>query len=416
MHPRTGVNKGRWRYDRPMLLSYAHRHRDHVRRMGFDYPVGYLMLADGALVAATAAAVGERVYAGLHGVQWLLVVLAGAVAVSPLLISCVKTTRPWPHMLMVMALTSVGIFWTMPSSQDLAPLILVVAGSMLAAILPPRQVVLDLVAATVMVEIGWALDRVQQDLLLVTMIWFAGVVCALLRAQVLLLQNERQARAAEATLDRAAIAREVHDVVAHSLSIVLLNVTGARRALQDGDTEDALAALTDAEQQGRGAMSDIRRTIDLLRTDSDPSGPQPGLADLPALVDTFRKAGTPIRFAVTDGERDIDCAAADLTQATELAVYRIVQESLSNAARHASGAPVEATVELTPTTTRIVMRNPVGLGWRRTTGGLGVNGMRSRAEHLGGTLDATMADGVWTVRADLPTVTLQSATAGPADD
>ncbi|WP_018177249.1 sensor histidine kinase [Jongsikchunia kroppenstedtii] len=409
-----------------MLLSYAHRHRDHVRRMGFDYPVAYLMLADAALVAATAAAVAERVYLGLHGVQWLLVILAGAVAISPLLISCIKTTRPWPHMLMVMALISVGIFWTMPSRQDLAPLILVVAGSMLAAILPPRRVVLDLLAATVMVEIGLAFDRVQQDVLIVTMIWFAGVVCALLRAQVLLLQNERQAHAAEVTLDRAAIAREVHDVVAHSLSIVLLNVTGARRALQDGDTEDALAALTDAEQQGRGAMSDIRRTIDLLRTDSDPGGPQPGLADLPALIETFRKAGTPIRFSVTDGMSDIDCTTADLTQATELAIYRIVQESLSNAARHASGAPVEATVQLTAATVRIVMRNPVGPGWHRSTGGLGVNGMRSRAEHLGGTLETSMTDDSWTVRAELPApplkrttlkrATLERTTVGPADD
>jgi len=399
-----------------MLMSYAHRHRDHVRRMGFDYPVGYLMLADGALIAATAAAAGERIYLGLHGVQWLVVALAAATAVAPLLISCIKTTRPWPHTLMVLSLVSVGIFWTLPSRQDLAPLILVVAGSMLAAILPPRRVVLDLLAATVMVEIGWALDRVQQDVLLVTMIWFAGVVCALLRAQVLLLQKERQARASEATLDRAAIAREVHDVVAHSLSIVLLNVTGARRALQDGDTEDALAALTDAEQQGRGAMSDIRRTIDLLRTDPDPGSPQPGLADLPALIDTFRKAGTPIHFSFTDGESDIDCTTADLTQATELAIYRIVQESLSNAARHASGAPVEATVQLTSATTRIVMRNPISPGWHRSPGGLGVNGMRARAEHLGGTLDATATDGGWTVRAELPSATLERATMGLADD
>lgn len=391
------------------FMAYARRHHDMIRRMGFDYPVGYLFLADGALAAAVAAAVGERITYGVHGAQWLVLCLAAAIALAPMIASCIKKSKPWPHMLMVAALASVGVFWTLPSQLDLAPLILVAAGAMLAAILPPRIVAIDLVAATALVAVGGSLGRVDQIWLIITMIWFAGVTCALLRAQVLLLQKERQARAAEADLDRAAIAREVHDVVAHSLSIVLLNVTGARRALQDGDLDDALDALSDAEQQGRGAMSDIRRTIDLLRTDSDPAGPQPGLADLPALIDTFRKAGTPIDFTLTDGIAEIECVAGRLTQATELAVYRIVQESLSNAARHASGTPVDAVVELTATAARITMRNPVGPGWRRTSGGLGVNGMRSRAEHLGGRLDAEAAAGTWTVRAELPSGALQRA-------
>ncbi len=152
---------------------------------------------------------------------------------------------------------------------------------------------------------------------------FGTAVGAMLRWQMRALAAERAARAGEhdrATLaERQRIAREIHDLVGHSLSVTLLHVTGARRALrEDGDIEEAVAALTDAERVGRTAMADIRGTVGVLTTGREDTRPLPTAADVNDLVDELRAAGLVVDYKATG-------SVATLPPSVGLGIYRVVQ-------------------------------------------------------------------------------------------
>lgn len=401
-----------------MLSAWAYRITGALRAAGVHYPIAYAAIADAAMVACLVAIPIEAAVAGVSGWSWVLVAAGILPAAAPMVLLAALPRTPWLHGLMVWQIAAVVVLWILPVHLVLPPLLLVLAGTMLGAVVPPRSLVWDLLAATVVILIGTHLDRLAPNQLYITMLWFGAVVAALLRAQMRLTRQEQQARVTEAALERASIAREVHDVVAHSLSVVLLNVTGARRALADGDTEDASAALGDAEHAGRAAMADIRRTIALLRTDTPgPKAPQPGLADIEELIASLRRAGTTI---TVDGPG----ALPSVTAAGGLAAYRIVQESLSNAIRHAPGAPIAMRIATDAdragtavvdragtagnTVVHIEITNPLPPGQRRIGEGLGIAGMRARAEQLGGSVIAgTDQEGHWRVSARLPVDTVR---------
>lgn len=229
--------------------------------------------------------------------------------------------------------------------------------------------------------------------------------------QMRALRAERAARESErvrATLaERQRIAREIHDLVAHSLSVTLLQITGARhalRGLQDDrrgdprdaeDVADADAALADAERVGRQAMADIRQTVSTLAEGPGETHPLPSGADIGGLVGQMERAGLAVRYAeVGDPAR--------LAQTTGLGVYRIAQESLANVAKHAPEGGAEVSFTVTPTWARLVIRNP--LNGSRTgddDGGSGLAGMRARAEQLGASLRAGPDGGDWLVDLEL---------------
>jgi signal transduction histidine kinase len=155
----------------------------------------------------------------------------------------------------------------------------------------------------------------------IAMGWLIGY---LMRSQQLLMIKQSQAQAAlaehAAADERRRIAREVHDVIAHSLSVTLLHVTGARRGLQeDRDIDDAVDALEGAERLGRQAMADIRRTVGLLDDAPMKISPEPGVDDIGRLVDDFRRAGLNVSMR-TDGSTERVSAAVGL------ALYRITQD------------------------------------------------------------------------------------------
>jgi len=178
----------------------------------------------------------------------------------------------------------------------------------------------------------------------------------------------------------------------------MLQLTGARLALKAGDTDEALAALEDAEAAGRAAMAEIHRTVGLLGTGDgqSPQTPTPNAGDLPELVAEFRRAGLAIDFELAG-------TLADVPLATGLAAYRLVQESLSNAVKHAPGAPVRLRVAVTEADIAINVMNPVVVAASaRAIGGNGVRGMAERAELLGGVATAGNGDGTWKVDAHLP--------------
>jgi signal transduction histidine kinase len=233
--------------------------------------------------------------------------------------------------------------------------------------------------------------------------WAAWVVgTSLTVAAALLVRRERglvaELRAAQAGLadraraeERTRIARELHDVIAHSLTVSLLHVASARMALRF-DPADAERALAEAERLGRESLDEVRATVGVLRTDGDGlSAPLPGLAAVPDLVERFRAAGAPVALAV-----DGDPAAVPAT--TGLAVYRIVQEALTNAAKHAPGAAVEVRIAVDGAVEVLVdSADRPGTGH-----GLGLDGMAERAAALGGTLTAGPGGRGWLVRAALP--------------
>ncbi len=217
---------------------------------------------------------------------------------------------------------------------------------------------------------------------------------------------ERQARAEayeRATLaERDRIAREIHDLVAHSLSVTMLQVTAARRILNDlpdptNDISEAVDALSDAERIGRQAMSDIRQTVSGMST-STSSGrqPLPTADDLPALIEQFRAAGQQVSFT-TAGD------VCSLTAPVSLGLYRVAQESLANVVKHAGGGTAEVDLEVTAHQVRLTVRNPAApVRMPVDAFGTGLAGMKARVEQLGGHLTAGRGGGAWIVQAIVP--------------
>jgi signal transduction histidine kinase len=213
------------------------------------------------------------------------------------------------------------------------------------------------------------------------------------KARRLEAEHEAEARRS-VTEERARIARELHDVVAHSVSVMTVQAGAARRLLDRSDAEPAVReAMATVEATGREALAELRRAVGVLREDGESAGlgPQPGVADLPALVARAREAGLSVELA-TEGE------PRPLPSGVDLSAYRIAQEALTNAAKHAPGAPVavhlaiDGSVELT-----------VDSGGRPRAGrGLGLESMRERAESLGGTLAAGPGGSGWRIHAVLP--------------
>jgi signal transduction histidine kinase len=232
--------------------------------------------------------------------------------------------------------------------------------------------------------------------------WVGGLTVMVLAA--LLIRHEfvlvERLRAAQADLaersrveERSRIARELHDVIAHSLTVSLLHVTSARLAV-DHDPGDASRALAEAERLGRQALTEVRATMGLLRED-DPSGiarPVPGFGQVPRLVEEFRRAGVQVALAVNG-----DPSA--LPETVGATVYRIVQEALTNAAKHAPGSPVavDVTVAVQNVTVLVDSAGPPGHG-----SGMGLINMAERAGALGGSCTAGPGGHGWLVTATLP--------------
>ncbi|NUT31585.1 MAG: two-component sensor histidine kinase [Hamadaea sp.] len=224
------------------------------------------------------------------------------------------------------------------------------------------------------------------------------------------LEREREHLARIAVADeRATIARELHDVVAHSLAVMVVQADGGRYAL-DADPEKSRQALATVAQTGRAALEDMRRLVGLLRGSADQAQGRRRitLAELDALVAGARSAGLAVRVTNTVGPVD--------APAVELAVYRIVQEGLTNVLRHA-GPDARVDLDLRRDGDDIVVDlTDTGRGGGLGGEGHGLTGMRERVSVHGGTLLAgPRAAGGWQIRAALPLpAALPQAPASPA--
>ncbi|WP_426323822.1 sensor histidine kinase [Microbacterium sp. E-13] len=227
--------------------------------------------------------------------------------------------------------------------------------------------------------------------------WTIG---ALVRTAVRARENRDAQQRAEAETaaeqERVRIARDMHDVVAHSLAVVIAQADGARYAAA-ADPAVAAGALATISTTARSALADVRLLLGQLRHRQG-DGPQPTIADLEELYAQVRTAGVQLRV-------DVDPAAqGEPPAAVQLAVYRILQEALTNALRHgAPGGAVDVRLAWLPDHVDVEVRNPVEPGAPAPARvGHGVIGMRERAQLAGGGLDATEEAAVFTVRARLP--------------
>ena len=197
--------------------------------------------------------------------------------------------------------------------------------------------------------------------------------------------------------ERMRIARELHDVVAHNVSVMTIQATAASRILAN-DPEAALDALASIERTGRETVDEMRILLGVLRERGadEPFAPQPGLAELDALAERVRSAGLPVEVVVEGRPRTL---AAGL----DLAAYRIVQEALTNVLKHARGAQAGVTVRYTDTALELeVVDNGSGNGAGGGTGN-GLVGMQERVAMYGGQLEmGRRHEGGWVLRARLP--------------
>ena len=238
-------------------------------------------------------------------------------------------------------------------------------------------------------------------LLLFGGVWLLGRASAQWRGRLTAAERrQREAARLAVAEERVRIARDLHDVVAHSLSVIAVQSDAAEAALGVAP-ERALAPVQAVRTTAREALADIRRMLDVLRTDDDelPGVDSPGVSAISGLVDAARGAGTPVTV-------DVRLTTAPVPPGVDLAAYRIVQESLTNARRHAPGAAVTVAITQHARALDVRVTSAAASIPPITThdgDGYGISGMRERALSLGGSLDAGPApDGGFVVRAMLP--------------
>ena len=235
--------------------------------------------------------------------------------------------------------------------------------------------------------------------------WFAGERTRLRREHIAELNEravradleaERERRLAVAE-ERARIARDLHDSAGHAINVIAVRA-GAARLRHDEDPERSRAALAAIEEVARQTVGEIDQIVGTLRdrgAQSDEMTIPPGLASLRTLVAHHTAAGLDVTVATAGSPQP-------LAPAVDMAAYRILQEALTNAARHGAGA-AEVELAFGESTLGLTITNLVPNGGRRpTTGGHGLIGMRERASLLGGSLDADRANGSFRLRAQLP--------------
>ncbi|GAA0990279.1 sensor histidine kinase [Nocardiopsis tropica] len=256
-----------------------------------------------------------------------------------------------------------------------ALLVLVAAG---VDPVPLEEPVRALVVGAVLLALSWLLGRSVRELREQEERAVAAV--------------EREAR----TRERLRVAREVHDVVSHTLGAIGMRAGVARYA--GGDAEELRSALADIEEAGREASNELRRVLGALRADADaPLEPQPGLDGLAALADTARRTGIDCRLEVSGVE--------GVPPAVAVSVYRIVREAVTNVIRHAPGGScsVVVTGEGDAVEAEVTDTGPARGRVGSPGGGVGMVGMRERVAVHGGTLTAgPLPGGGFRVRARVP--------------
>ena len=395
-----------WRYRRPMLVRLnAALGGARVRR------VADVVLAAGLAVSALAdALVAPHHGSGWYGPSWLRATL-GLIGTLPL---AWRARRPLPVFVLVL-LGSGGLVLLAGSRQGPFEIFvaLVVAAYSVGAHtdgrLVPAGLVLVVVPPVVTAPIAIFVLGQQAGNVLPTVVWLGGfwIVGRVIRTwrtraieladanRLLAAQRGLQAQAA-VVVERGRIARELHDVVGHNVSMMVVQAGAAARVLE-GEQPNVRGALTAIEQTGRQTVDEMRRLIGVVRSDDGLAlAPQPTLADLEQLAANVRDAGLPV-------EVRIEGLPTPLPPGVDLSAYRIVQEALTNTLKHAGPARATVTVRYEPSAVEVeVCDDGDGSGTGAGTGN-GLIGMRERVALWGGELEAgRRGDRGFAIRARLP--------------
>lgn len=358
-------------------------------------PATDLALASVLLVVAVASAVtGNPDEGPAYVTVPVAVVMTGALAW--------RSRAPLPSLVAVALASSVQtLLATSPGSLWSLAVFLVVAFSVASGEEEPRA----WVGGVLLVGCLWLqeLHEHGSDYLFILVVfggaWLLGRLVRGWRARAIAAEQHQDERARSAVADeRARIARELHDVVAHAVSVIVIQSDAAEAAL-DHDPELAREPLRAITTSSREALDEMRRLLHLLRTDDDASlVPQPGLADLPGLLDAVGRAGLPVQLDVTGED-------THLPPGVDLAAYRIVQEALTNVLKHAGPAATTVSVRYGADAVRVEVVNAPGgpSGSIPDGSGRGLLGIRERAAVVGGELRAGPDDsGGFLVSARLP--------------
>ena len=347
-----------------------------------SYGLGYVPLIAGIMSAALAV---RRLSPALSlGIAWL-----GAIVQMALLMAPLPANLAILGVLYVTAAYGSRLVLWLGAASAVVGTITVTGYLFIAGITPtPDGLATAATEATitsVSVLLGFALA------------WTAG---ALVRTMFRARENQDAKRIAEAVAqaehERSRIARDMHDVVAHSLAVVVAQANGARYAGK-ADPQIALDTLGTISQTAGSALADVRVLLAQLRH-HEAEGPQPTIADIDALFAQIRRAGVDLVV-------DIDPAPqGEVPAAVQLAVYRILQEALTNGLRHGDGAQVTVSMAWHPGSVRLTVANPIADSARQPAAdqGHGIIGMQERAALVGGTLDIHQAPDRFAVLAEIP--------------
>jgi signal transduction histidine kinase len=327
-------------------------------------------------------------------------VALASIAALPFVLESFGVRLP-PLLRTAMVLGAVLVLVANPVEVDVAPFFLVFLTahhSMVASRLQSTIAALGSIAVMVGVEVAGRYSGAFPYLLGIVIAWAWGLA---VRQQYELIHQLKAAQAGlaerAAAEERQRIAREIHDVVAHSLAVTMLHLTGARLALQR-DPQEAEEALLEAERLGRESLAEIRRTVGLLAPEgTGTAAPMPAATDIAQLVNEFEAAGLDVDFELTGDP-------GTLPPATGLGLYRVAQESLSNVVRHAPGTHTTMSLRVGDDVVSMHVRNRLARPSPApgADGGLGVRGMRERVTLLGGELRAGADGDAWCVDVELP--------------
>ena len=373
-----------------------------IRSFGTD-----LLLAAGVCALSVVSAHGDSAR-GAHVPVLTYPLLLG-------FLPAIALRRRWPGATFtLMALLQAGllVIRTQPSANVVAwlvaPYTVAAHGSRRARLVIAAAAGVALVLLGLPPGAGWSQRGNAISLIVVGAgAWIAGTVVRSRRAaadevsqRADRLEREREEHARQVTAqERLRIARELHDIVAHKLSIVVVHAQAAQRV---ADPASVRGLMVTVEETGRSALDEMRRLLGVLRPSSNESEmsssePQPGLAALDSLVDQVRAAGLPVTLTLSGD-------SVPLPDAVDLSAYRIVQEALTNALKHAGPARVCVQLHYSDDTVEITVVDDGRGGVPSLPGsGHGLTGMRERTSLLGGVLEAgPQPGGGYRVRVTLP--------------
>jgi signal transduction histidine kinase len=369
--------------------------------------IARLKLAMAVLAAAAAVLVAGQKHLVAQPGPGLALVLASAL---PFVVDVrwPRLLRPgWPlaAALLVVAGSAAGLLFYRAADGYGAVLFFIALAARVGGAAGPEISVPAGVVIVVLPLAAGALGGSRTPVMAAIGVGFAWVAGTAVRAQARTAAELVTAQAAavrhQIAAERQQLAREFHDLVGHTLSVTMLHMSAVRLSLEDGETGEALEALDQAQRAGREAMREMRQTVTLLGSapGGDPPTALPHVRDLRELAAGYAAAGLKVDLGV---DADLAAVPGDIG----LAAYRIAQESLNNAARHAPGSTTRVQVRATAAELQLTVTNditsPASMLPSPPGGRHGIAGMTQRARLAGGAFRAGPDGGQWRVEAVLP--------------